>query len=160
MGKRMGAVAANHFSFTVSDAEQTAQYLEYTFGLQRLSIGPREPQAIREVTAVPDADIVIAYLQAVNVRIELVQYLAPSQRETFRPRPCDLGFAHMAFDVQQFDAVIARAAEYGAHPIGGVAIIDRGPNTGCRVTYLRNEDGITIELVEKQAVLATDRAKS
>lgn len=35
--------------------------------------------------------------------------------------------------------------------IGGVAVIDAGPNAGGRVAYLRDRDGVTIEFIEKPA---------
>jgi|HubBroStandDraft_4_1064222.scaffolds.fasta_scaffold00025_31 glyoxylase I family protein len=140
-------VAANHVSFTVSDVLRTAVFFEEAFGLVRLSIGPRDPNAIRIVTGVAEADILVAYLQAPNIRIELVQYVLPKERAVYRPRPCDLGFSHLAFDVAQFETVIAQAAKYGALPVGGIATIDRGPNRGCQVVYLRDPDGITIELM-------------
>jgi catechol 2,3-dioxygenase-like lactoylglutathione lyase family enzyme len=66
------------------------------------------------------------------------------------PRPCDVGFAHVAFDIDDIEAAIAAAAAHGVVPIGAPYVIDQGPNKGCRVAYLRDRDRITIELIEKR----------
>ena len=64
-------------------------------------------------------------------------------------RPCDTGLAHVAYDVDNIDAAIATAANYKVRPIGQVTVIDKGPNAGGRVCYLRDPDGVTIEFIEK-----------
>jgi catechol 2,3-dioxygenase-like lactoylglutathione lyase family enzyme len=46
---------------------------------------------------------------------------------------------------------IAAAKRHDVHPIGDPVAIDRGPNRGCRVAYLNDPDGITIEFAEKPA---------
>ena len=65
-----------------------------------------------------------------------------------RPRPCDVGFAHIAFDVDDMDAAIAAAAAHGVHPINRTAVIDAGPNRGGKAVYMRDPDGITIEFIQ------------
>jgi len=142
-------IASNHVSFTVSDVTRTAAYFRDVFGLTVLSIGARDPTAIRAITGVADADILIGFIQAPNIRVELVEYVAPKPCAIHRPRPCDLGFSHLAFDVVGLDSIIAKAAEYGALPVGDIATIDRGPNKGCRAVYLRDADGVTVELLER-----------
>jgi catechol 2,3-dioxygenase-like lactoylglutathione lyase family enzyme len=66
-----------------------------------------------------------------------------------RSLPCDVGFAHVAYDVDDIDAAIAAAAKHDVNVIGEVAVIDQGPNTGGRVAYLRDRDGVTIEFIQK-----------
>jgi catechol 2,3-dioxygenase-like lactoylglutathione lyase family enzyme len=63
--------------------------------------------------------------------------------------PCDVGFAHVAYDVDNIDTAMAAAAKHDVNPIGEVAVINAGPNTGGRVVYLRGPDGVTIEFIEK-----------
>ena len=66
-----------------------------------------------------------------------------------RALPCDVGFAHVAYDVDDIDAAIEAAASHDVHLIGEVAVIDQGPNAGGRVAYLRDPDGVTIEFIQK-----------
>jgi catechol 2,3-dioxygenase-like lactoylglutathione lyase family enzyme len=142
--------ATNHTSFTVSDLERTTAFFEQGLGFEVISRAPRDPAIIQSVTGVEGADIVVAYIQAPGHRIELIQYLAPAARGHVEARPCDTGFAHIAFDVDDVDAAIAAAAPHGVHPIAAPTRIDQGPNAGNRVVYLRDADGVTIEFLEKR----------
>jgi catechol 2,3-dioxygenase-like lactoylglutathione lyase family enzyme len=144
-------LGTNHTSFTVSDLERACAFFEAALGFEIVSKGPRDPDLIQRITGVAGADILVAYVQAPGHRIELIQYLAPAARERVESRPCDTGFAHLAFDVDDIDAAIAAAKRHDVHPIGDPVAIDRGPNTGCRVAYLNDPDGITIEFIEKPA---------
>lgn len=65
-----------------------------------------------------------------------------------KARPCDTGFAHIAFNVDDATAAVAAAERYGVKPISPPITIDQGPNKGRNVVYLRDWDGITIELIE------------
>jgi catechol 2,3-dioxygenase-like lactoylglutathione lyase family enzyme len=66
-------------------------------------------------------------------------------------RPCDSGFAHVAYDVDDVDAAVAASAPHQVLPIGAVTVIDKGPNAGRKVVYLRDPDGVTIEYIEASA---------
>ena len=43
--------------------------------------------------------MMIAFLKAPGHTLELIEYRAPAEREAVRARPCDTGFAHVAFNV-------------------------------------------------------------
>ena len=47
------------------------------------------------------------------------------------------------------DAAIAASQVYGFRPINLPTPIDKGPNAGSCVVYLRDLDGVTIEYIEK-----------
>ncbi len=141
----------NHTSFTVSDLDRACAFFEGALGFEVVSKAPRDPGLIQRITGVVGADILVAYVQAPGHRIELIQYLGPEARGRVRSRPCDTGFAHLAFDVDDIDAAIAAAGRHDVRPIADPVAIDRGPNKGCRVAYLRDPDGITIEFIEKPA---------
>ncbi|MEM8985141.1 MAG: VOC family protein [Pseudomonadota bacterium] len=141
--------STNHVSFTVSDLTRTLSYLEDALGMEVLSDGPRDNAVIERVTGVAGADVRIAFVQAPGLRLELIEYKGPDEKTTYTPRPCDVGFAHVAFNVENFDDALARAKEHGVSPAGEAAMIDRGPNKGRRVVYLRDWDGLTIEFIEE-----------
>jgi catechol 2,3-dioxygenase-like lactoylglutathione lyase family enzyme len=65
-----------------------------------------------------------------------------------RSRPCDTGFAHIAFDVDDIEAAISAAASHGVTPVAETVTIDKGPNAGGKAVYLRDPDGITIEFIQ------------
>ncbi|MBT3770741.1 MAG: bleomycin resistance protein, partial [Acidiferrobacteraceae bacterium] len=118
-------------------------------GFEVTSKAPRDPKKVSEITGIEGAQVMIAYVRGAGHSIELIEYLGPSDRTSVRPRPCDVGFAHLAYDVDDIDAAIDRSAEHGVFPIGLVTVIDQGPNRGGRVAYLRDSDGITIEFIQK-----------
>ncbi len=99
----------NHTSFTVSDLERTCAFFEAALCFEIVSKAPRDPELIKRITGVAGADILVAYVQAPGHRIELIQYLGPAARGRVESRPCDTGFAHLAFDVDDIDAASAAA---------------------------------------------------
>lgn len=143
-------LATNHTSFTVSNLDRTLAFFRDALGFEVTSKAPRDQKAIENITGVKDGDVMIAYVRGPGHSLELIEYLGPSERGHVTPRPCDVGFAHVAYDVDDIDAAIAAAKPHGVLPIGPVTVIDKGPNTGSRVSYLRDPDGITIEFIEKR----------
>ena len=140
--------ATNHTSFTVSDLDRSLGFFCDVLGFDLLNRGPRDPDFIERVVAIPGADIEGAYIQAPGHRLELIQYHGPGGRRQVEARPCDSGFAHIAFDVDDIDAAIAASKKVGVLPLGPPQDLDRGPNKGGRVVYTRDADGITIEFIQ------------
>jgi catechol 2,3-dioxygenase-like lactoylglutathione lyase family enzyme len=142
-------IATNHTSFTVSDLDRSLAFFRDALGFEVTSKGPRSPSLIQAITGVEGAEVLIAYVRGPGHSIELIQYIKPETRSSVRPQPCDTGFSHIAYDVDDIDAAIQAARDHSVEPIGPVVAIDQGPNRGSRVAYLRDPDGITIEFIEK-----------
>lgn len=141
-------VATNHTSFTVSSLERTIGFFRDCLGFQVVSRAPRDPAIIRHVTGIAGAEMEVAYLRGPGHSLELIEYRAPADKGRVTARPCDTGFAHIAFDVDDVDAALAAAARYGVQPINPPIAINAGPNKGRKVVYLRDWDGVTIEFIE------------
>lgn len=137
----------NHTSFTVSALERTLAYFTGVLGFETTSIAARDPALIQAITAVPGAELRIAYVRGPDHSVELIEYTGPADRDRFMPRPCDVGFAHLAFDVEGMASLIAALAPFDVHPLGAPVTITNGPNAGRQVVYLRDRDGLTIELI-------------
>jgi catechol 2,3-dioxygenase-like lactoylglutathione lyase family enzyme len=142
-------LATNHTSFTVSDLDRSLAFFRDGLGFEVTSRAPRDPALIQAITGVEGAELSIAFVRGPGHSLELIQYDGPADRGKVTSRPCDTGFAHLAYDVDNIDAAIATSANYGMRPIGQVTVIDKGPNAGGRVCYLRDQDGVTIEFIEK-----------
>ncbi|MDA0663689.1 MAG: VOC family protein [Proteobacteria bacterium] len=147
--KPLRVLGTNHTSFTVSNLDRTVAFFVEALGFEMISRAPRDPAIIQRVTGVKGAELHIAYVQGPGHRLELIQYLAPADRGRVRALPCDTGFAHIAYDVDDIDAAIAASAPHGVLPIGDPVAIDKGPNTGGRVVYMRDPDDVTIEFIER-----------
>ncbi|WP_448044236.1 VOC family protein [Bradyrhizobium liaoningense] len=142
-------LATNHTSFTVSDLQRSAAFFSECLGFAETSRSGRDPKLIEQIVGVPDADIEVVYLTGHGHVVELIEYKKPSDRGQISARPCDVGFAHLAFDVMGIDDLILAADEYGFHPVSPpVKTGTGGPNAGKRVCYMRDFDGVTIELIE------------
>ena len=140
--------STNHTSFTVSDLDRILAFFRDGLGFEVTSKAPRDPKLIENITGVDGAHVMIAYVRAPGHSLELIEYTAPAGRGAVRPQPCDTGFAHVAFNVENLDAAIDTAVHYQVKPIAPPVAIDAGPNKGRRVVYLRDPDGITIEFIE------------
>jgi glyoxylase I family protein len=142
-------LSTNHTSFTVRSLDETLPFFTDALGFEVTSRDTRDPQVIEAITGVRGAEVEIAYLRVRDHTLEMIEYKAPVNRAEPVLRPCDVGFAHIAFDVSDIAAVIDRAASYGVYPISSPVVNARGgPNQGALVVYLRMADGVTIELIQ------------
>ena len=142
-------LATNHTSFTVSNLDRTIAFFRDALGFKVTSKAPRDSALIERITGVKGANVMIAYVRGSGHSLELIEYSGPNDRTAVYPKPCDVGFAHVAYDVDDIDAAISAASSHDVNPLGPVTAIDQGPNKGSRVAYLRDPDGITIEFIEK-----------
>lgn len=142
-------LATNHTSFTVSDLDRSIAYFRDGLGFEVTSRAPRDPALIESITGIEGASLEIAYVRGAGHSLELIQYGGPDDRTKVEQRPCDTGFAHVAYDVDDVDAAVALSEQYDVRPIGAITVIDKGPNAGGKVCYLRDWDGVTIEFIQK-----------
>ena len=141
-------LATNHTSFTVSDLDRSVAFFTEALGFNLVHRGGRDPALIEKVVGVPGADIEAAYIQGPGHRLELIQYKGPADRKRVESRPCDTGFAHVAYDVDDIDAALAAAAPFGFKPLNQPQDLHHGPNAGGRVVYTRDDDWVTVEYIQ------------
>jgi catechol 2,3-dioxygenase-like lactoylglutathione lyase family enzyme len=80
--------------------------------------------------------------------IELFQYLAPSGRVA-DVESKNVGAAHLCFIVDDLDALYARLRAEGVDSFVSPPVeVDTGINAGGRALYLRDPDGIRVELFQ------------
>src|SRR4029079_11290317 len=98
---------------------------------------------------VKGAEIKLAVLKTPgDQKIELLEYLAPTDRRCANVRSCDVGSVHVALLVDDLKGVLERIAASGWEAAGKPQTLTRGPNAGKRVVYVRDPDGTTIELMQ------------
>lgn len=138
----------NHTSFSVGSLDRAVSMFRGGLGYELASRALRDSRTIEAITGVPGAAVEIAYLRGHGHTIELIEYSGPADRTPVRLRPCDTGFAHVALDVVGIEAAIAHLSRHGLQPIAAPVTATSGPNAGARAVYLRDCDGITVELLE------------
>src|SRR4029453_2701095 len=115
MGGRV--IGTNHTSFTVSDLERALGLSRAGLGFEVTSKAPRDPKLSSQITGVAGAELLIAFVRAPGHVIELIEYKAPAEKGRVVSRPCDAGFSHIAFNVDDVDAVLEAVRPYGVEPI-------------------------------------------
>ena len=143
---------SDHTGITVRDLEASLAFWQGVLGLRLLYRARRTGCFAEAVTGVPEAEIEIAVLLAPGHKIELLQYYAPNERQHLKPRSCDIGSVHVAFDVDDIEAAIAAIAASGWTAVGQPQVIAGGTRSGTRVVYVRDPDGSTIELMQPPVV--------
>src|SRR5438270_10680281 len=103
-------MATDHTGFTVANIERSLVFWQDVLGFELSHRAHHTGDLASEVTGVPGAEILIAVLKGHGHRIELLEYLAPSDRKPINLRPCDVGSVHVAFTVENLDAILSAIA--------------------------------------------------
>jgi len=141
-------MAADHTGITVANLERSLSFWRDVLVFELSHRAHHTGDLAAEVTGVPGAEISIAVLKGYGHKIELLEYLAPSDRKHVEPRSCDIGSVHVAFTVDNLDAVLNAIAASGWSSAGKPQTLKSGPNAGKRVVYVRDPDGTTIEFMQ------------
>ena len=141
--------AADHTGITVSNLERSLGFWRDVLGFELSHRAHQKGEMAEQITGVRGAELLLAVLKTPGHKVELLEYRAPADRkQKVDLRPCDVGFAHVAFVVDNLDAVLERIAESGWKAAGKPQTLTVGPNAGRRVVYVRDPDGTTIEFMQ------------
>jgi catechol 2,3-dioxygenase-like lactoylglutathione lyase family enzyme len=141
--------AADHTGITVKNLERSLAFWRDVLGFELSHRAHQIGELAAKITGVAGAEISLAVLKTpTGHKIELLEYLAPAERKNFKPRPCDVGSAHVALIVDDLDAVLSAIAPFGWNAAGKPQTLTVGPNAGKRVVYVRDPDGTTIEFMQ------------
>jgi catechol 2,3-dioxygenase-like lactoylglutathione lyase family enzyme len=141
--------AIHHTSLTVSDLDRSLAFYRDLLGLEVVMAQEKEGGYLAKITGYPDAHVRMAHLELPggSHRIELFQYLAPAgERTPVEPR--NAGITHLCFLVEDLDAAYKRLREAGADFVSPPVEIESGANKGGFGLYLRDPDGVTLELFQ------------
>ena len=141
-------IATDHTGITVPNLERSLSFWQDVLGFELSHRAHHTGDLASEVTGVPGAEILLAVLKGYGHKIELLEYLAPSDRKHVDLRPCDVGSVHVALTVDNLDPVLSAIAASGWKATGKPQTLKTGPNAGKRVIYVRDPDGTTIEFMQ------------
>jgi catechol 2,3-dioxygenase-like lactoylglutathione lyase family enzyme len=140
----------DHTGFTVSSLDNAVAFWVGVLGFKLLYTQTfEEGPFIEEVVGVPGAALRLAMVEGPGHMIELLEYTSPKDRRTYKPQSSDVGSVHLAFYVENIDALVARAASAGWSPVGKIQTVESGERQGLRLIYVRSPDGITIEFLQR-----------
>ncbi len=139
----------HHTGFTVKDIQRTVRFYTEGLGLGIASEihGPKPYHA--DVTGYAGCHLEAVFLSVPDSPpIEFIEYVnpqgSPVDMETFHP-----GNGHIALVVDDVAETTKRLKNLGGSPRSDAPVeIPSGPNKGARFVYIRDPDGITVELFE------------
>jgi catechol 2,3-dioxygenase-like lactoylglutathione lyase family enzyme len=138
----------DHVGFTVSDLDRSIEW--YTFLLERPPFARKllDAEYISRVVGYPDLILDAALWQLPGeINLELLQYKQPAvarvDMETY-----NAGSAHLCLIVDDLESEFGRLRAHAAFRHPDPVDIPVGHFAGGRSCYLRDPDGISIELVQ------------
>jgi catechol 2,3-dioxygenase-like lactoylglutathione lyase family enzyme len=141
------AIQTLHSGFTVADVRHLARFFRECLGFETTEPHAPPSDMLSRIIGVPGAEALIVYVTAPGHTIELLEYRLPPTITRAAPRPCDVGFAHLAFLVDDVQRVAAAASAHGFAVLSDIPRIETGRSAGRRATYLRDPQGFTVELM-------------
>jgi catechol 2,3-dioxygenase-like lactoylglutathione lyase family enzyme len=123
-------------------------------GMEVIAQQEKQGGYLAAIVGYPDAHVRMAHLRVPGADhvLELFQYLAPQGSTPARIEPCDVGTAHLCFVVDDLPEVHRRLVEAGVDTFVSPPIeVDTGINTGGYGVYLRDPDGIVLEIFQPPA---------
>jgi catechol 2,3-dioxygenase-like lactoylglutathione lyase family enzyme len=149
-GQAFTIKSIDHTGFTVSSLDESLRFWVDVMGFRHLYTWTFETGPfIEQLVGVPGAAMRLAMVEGPGHSIELLEYTSPPERPTYRPRSSDVGSVHLAFYVENIDALLAHIAGFGWLPVGEVQTVQSGERKGLRLIYVRGPDGVTIEFLQR-----------
>jgi catechol 2,3-dioxygenase-like lactoylglutathione lyase family enzyme len=137
-----------HTGFTVSSLDRSLAFYRDVLGLEVVMEQEKEGGYLAAIVGYPGAHVRMAHLATPDGgRIELFQYLHPEGSGTpLEPR--NVGITHVCVVVADVHAAYLRLVEAGAEPLSEPIEIDTGANRGAWGLYVRDPDGILLEIFQ------------
>ena len=141
--------SVHHTGLTVSDLARSVTLYTEILGCTVILEQEKTGGYLADIVGYPDASVKMAMLHdpAGHHIIELFQYLSPEMLVA-ELEPRKIGNAHLCFLVADLDSLYARIQNKGVTFISGPVRVDTGANAGGAALYMKDPDGITIELFQ------------
>ncbi|MEK4299372.1 VOC family protein [Oceanobacillus sp. FSL W8-0428] len=137
----------DHIGIIVNDLPAAkAFFLE--LGLRELGEAEVEGEWVEQIIGLPDVKETVAMLEAPGgeAKIELVKFHSPlDEYDVQHPLPNTLGLRHIAFAVENIEAIVAKLEKAGAEIFGEI----QNYENVYKLCYIRGPEGIILELVEE-----------
>jgi catechol 2,3-dioxygenase-like lactoylglutathione lyase family enzyme len=142
----------HHTGLTVRDLARSLAFYRDVVGMEVVFEQEKEGGYLAAIVGYPGAHVRMAHLvfPGDSHRLELFQYVRPESRgEPGEPR--DVGITHVCLRVSDIQALAGRLEAAGAAFFSRPVDVDPGANAGGRGVYLRDPDGIVLELFQPPA---------
>ena len=145
----------HHTGLQVADLARSVAFYRDVLGFEEVFAWNPQAPYIRELVGYPDVDIHAAILRPPNseVFLELLEY-RNVERTPVDTRTANPGTAHIAFFVDDLDALFTDLQARGVASVSAPVTPTIGPNKGGRAVYMIDPDGIRVELIQSARTFA------
>jgi catechol 2,3-dioxygenase-like lactoylglutathione lyase family enzyme len=139
-----------HTGLTVRDLARSLAFYRDTLGMETVFEQEKEGGYLADIVGYPDAHVRMAQLAFPGdpQRLELFQYLTPEPSGD-AGQPCDVGITHVCLLIDDIGSLYERLRAAGVAFYSEPVLVDTGANAGGLGVYLRDPDGITLELFQR-----------
>ena len=145
----------HHTGYTVGDLDRSLRFYRDLLGMEVVAQQEKQGGYLAAIVGYPDAHVRMAHLRFPGGEhmLELFEYLAPGGRRDPEPlQPRDVGTQHLCFVVDDLSATYERLRAAGVDTfVSPPVLVDTGVNAGGFGLYLRDPDGIPVELFQPAA---------
>ena len=141
--------SVHHIGVTVADMDRAVAFWERLLGSPARGRAMLDGPNVGTMVGYPGVRIERSWVDLPGgVALELLQYLDRDEAP-YDPGTAHPGNVHVCLHVDDMDGARAHAVESGARPVSDHPIdVAAGPLAGARLQYLRDPDGVTIELFQ------------
>ncbi len=139
----------HHIGITVADVDRSLRFWRSFLGVEERWRRILDAPYLGRITGYPDVRIDAAVIDLPGgMLLEILNYLVDDKTPN-SPATANPANVHICIEVEDIDSMWNRAVTSGATPVSpGPVDITAGPNKGVRAGYLRDPDGITLELFQ------------
>jgi catechol 2,3-dioxygenase-like lactoylglutathione lyase family enzyme len=137
----------DHVGIVVNDLPAAKAFF-LDFGLEMLGEGKVEGEWVERIIGLQDVKVEFVMLRtpAGEANIELVKFHTPSDEKGMqRPLANTLGIRHIAFAVEDIEAIVAKLKKNGTELFGEI----QNYENAYKLCYVRGPEGIILELAEQ-----------
>ncbi|MBX3567460.1 MAG: VOC family protein [Rhizobiaceae bacterium] len=147
----------DHTGFVTRDIDSTVAFWTGVVGLQAGAVVEREGDWIAAFTGIPGAALKIVHLFGPGVHLEFLQFTRGG-RQTDLPAEANANATgHVCLRVDDPEGALERCLAAGGTPVGRIAAITEGPASGLTGVYLRDPNGVLVELLQRPQPAADGR---
>lgn len=148
-------LGVHHIGVTVRDMKRSFDWYSRMFDVVPGPVSEGSGEALSRSVQVKDAELSFSMIMIGNTRLEFLEYHHPEGKDFDRSNG-DVGSTHVCLEVSNLDAayrdLVAKGASFNAPPV----TLDSGVLIGSKWAYLRDPDGIQLEIWESPGVHTAD----
>lgn len=140
----------HHAGLTVRDLDRSLAFYRDQLGMDVVMQQEKQGGYLAAIVGYREAHVRMAHVAFPGdaTRVELFEYVSPEARDRGGTEPRDVGITHLCLLVDDIHALTKRLEAAGAELYSQPVLVDTGANAGGWGIYLRDPDGITVELFQ------------